>query len=115
MRRLFDPGRRLRRHFISPAAPDLVYAEVGNALIQYVRARELPFDGVAELLEDVFELGIDAHPLEGLAAPALVAADRFGLSVYDACYLVLAEQLDVPLVTADVGLARAASKAVLLP
>ena len=36
------------------------------------------------------------------------------LSVYDACYVVLAEALDAPLVTADRRLAEATANAVLL-
>lgn len=54
------------------------------------------------------------RPLSALAGPALrLSLDR-DLSVYDACYLALAEATGATLVTADRGLAAAATDAVLL-
>lgn len=49
-----------------------------------------------------------------MAGAMAVALDR-GLSVYDAAYVVLAEALDAPLVTADRQLANATEQGVLLP
>jgi predicted nucleic acid-binding protein len=37
---------------------------------------------------------------------ALLLASELNLSAYDACYAVLAKQLDIPLLTADQPLAR---------
>ena len=45
---------------------------------------------------------------------ALLLASEKNLTAYDACYAVLAEQLDIPLITADESLALAIKQAVLL-
>ena len=47
--------------------------------------------------------------------PAWSLALEHRLSAYDASYLVLAQSLDVPLITADRRLAAAATNAELLP
>ena len=49
-----------------------------------------------------------------LAEPAFAIAGERSISVYDACYVVLAETLDAPLVTADRRLADATANAVLV-
>ena len=49
-----------------------------------------------------------------LAEPAVGFAISQGLSVYDACYAVLAEAEDAVLVTADRRLAAAATRAELV-
>lgn len=59
-------------------------------------------------------LDANARPVESLVRAAWATALSRGLTVYDACYVVLAETLDVPLVTADRGLATATPNAVLL-
>jgi predicted nucleic acid-binding protein len=46
---------------------------------------------------------------------AMAVAFERGPTVYDAAYVVLAEALEAPLVTADRRLAEATSTAVLLP
>ena len=56
----------------------------------------------------------DARPVESLVEGAWELALVRSLTVYDACYVVLAEALDVPLVTADRRLAEATPSAVLL-
>ena len=49
-----------------------------------------------------------------IVAEALVTAASRDLSVYDACYAVVAEANDAPLVTADRKLAAACARAELL-
>jgi predicted nucleic acid-binding protein len=53
--------------------------------------------------------------LRSLAADALERALELGLSVYDACYVVLADAADATFVTADRRLAAAVSRAAVLP
>ena len=54
------------------------------------------------------------EPVGNLAAPAFHIANERGLSAYDACYVVLAETMGAPLVTADRRLASATANAVLI-
>ena len=98
----------------SAIAPDLVRLELANALAIQARA------GAGE--GDVREwLGLAlAVPLELTASSELVL-DAFelslgsALSVYDACYVVLADAHEAVLVTADRRLAAAYPKCALLP
>lgn len=94
--------------------PELVYAEVGNSFLKYVRAEKMtPADAVTAL-ETVVALPLRAHRLAELAPGALALAVETGLSVYDCCYAILAELIDGPLVTADRRLAAAVGQAELL-
>jgi predicted nucleic acid-binding protein len=45
---------------------------------------------------------------------SLLVAKKLDLSAYDACYAVLAQQLEIPLVTADQPLARKIDSAVFI-
>jgi predicted nucleic acid-binding protein len=93
--------------------PTLVYAEVANALLQLHR-HGLSIDRARAALDAVHALDANARPVESLVRAAWATALSRGLTVYDACYVVLAERLDVPLVTADRRLAAATSNAFLL-
>lgn len=68
-----------------------------------------------EVLAYASRLPIETRSLRGLAASALAAAIRRRLSVYDACYVVLADALDAPIVTADRRLAAALDRVELIP
>ena len=94
--------------------PELVYAEVGNSLLKYVRAQQMNVGDAVAALATVAALPLRAHRLGELAPSALALAVETGLSVYDCCYAVLAESLDAPLVTADRRLAAAVPLAELL-
>jgi predicted nucleic acid-binding protein len=63
----------------------------------------------------IVALPLRVASLRSLADDALVTALETGLSVYDACYVVLATAGDATLVTADQRLADAAPRAALLP
>jgi predicted nucleic acid-binding protein len=67
-----------------------------------------------EVLAYALGLRLSVRPLRGLAAPALDRALASELSVYDACYVVLADALGATLVTADRTLAAAAGRAELI-
>ena len=94
--------------------PELVYAEVANTLLKLHRAGDIAFDRCRLVMDAVVLAPVSATRLSTLAPLALGRAHRAQLSVYDACYLVLAETLDAPLVTADRRLAAATPNAVLL-
>jgi predicted nucleic acid-binding protein len=106
-------GRALRKE-VSVAVPDLVFAEIGNALAVYVRGSALTVDGALRRVALVSRIPIDVRPAQALVAPALVLAFARDLSVYDACYAVLAEAEGALLVTADRRLAAAVEQAELV-
>jgi predicted nucleic acid-binding protein len=95
--------------------PDLAFAEAANAFRGYVRAGDLAADDARAKLALIVELPLKVASLRSLVLDALATALDRGVSVYDACYIVLAETADAPLVTADAQLARAATRAALLP
>jgi predicted nucleic acid-binding protein len=86
-------------------APELVWIEVANALNRYVQAQEIPEARAGEVLETVTRLPLNVSRQQPMAVSALRTAVRLHLSVYDACYVVLAQSLRATLVTADRQLA----------
>ncbi|MFI5052860.1 MAG: type II toxin-antitoxin system VapC family toxin [Acidimicrobiia bacterium] len=87
------------------AAPDLLFVEVGAGLARAAR-RGLIDDARAQLLvEELLVAPIDIVAGHSLVSRALEL--RHNLSVYDACYVAVAEQLGCGLLTADGRLARA--------
>ena len=106
--------RRLGRSELDVSVPDLLFAEVGQALAGHVRAGNLTRERAITRLEFIRRAPFDVRPLHVLAAPALGVALERGLSVYDACYAVLAESDDAVLVTGDAQLAAASPRAELV-
>jgi predicted nucleic acid-binding protein len=102
-------GRR-----VEALSPELVFAEVANGLLVYVRIAVLDLGVATAIFERLLRLPIRTFSLRELAGPALVVASDRGLSAYDACYLVLAEQAEATLITADQALATAAADVVVL-
>jgi predicted nucleic acid-binding protein len=96
------------------SAPELIFAEVGQALLGYLKSGHLNISTAREHVDFVRALPLHVRPTQQLIATAVeVAMDR-QLSVYDACYAVLAEAEDAVLVTADRRLAAAVSRAELV-
>ena len=96
-------------------APDLLPFEAANALRKYVRSGAFDESAALRILKNLLGFRIELVPAAPLVQPALrVALDR-GLSVYDAAYVVLAEAMKVPLLTADKKLAAASERAELIP
>lgn len=91
---------------ISSLAPDLLLIELANAL------RHHPIFGpedVCAAVQSVAELGIDFVPTgTDLLRTAVDLAFRCEITVYDACFLALAEARGISLVTADEKLGRKA-------
>ena len=96
------------------SVPDLLFAEVGQALLGYLKGGRLTADEVRELLDFVCALPLHVWSTGRLVRTAVEVADARRLSVYDACYAVLAEAEDAVLVTADPRLAAAVSRAELI-
>jgi predicted nucleic acid-binding protein len=96
-------------------APDLVYGEVANALLRYVRAGRLESSDADEAMRLILEVPLRAVSLKSLAVDALTLAREIGLSVYDTTYVLLAEATGATLVTADRRLAEAVGRVALIP
>jgi len=95
-------------------APDLIVAETANALAVAVRTNERSLESAQFLLGVFAASPIELHASTPLAPAALELAATRRLSAYDALYAVLADALEVPLVTADRRLAELVPRAVLV-
>jgi predicted nucleic acid-binding protein len=86
-------------------APALLDFEVASALRGHVLAGKLDSARLDEAIDDFASLHIDRHLMTDMLGYMLELRDNF--TVYDAAYLVLADALQVPLLTADEKLAEA--------
>lgn len=93
-------------------APDLFYIECANILLKYTRRFDRPLEDSLADLKDLNELALTVTSTTELIEDALKLANEKKLTAYDACYAVLAQKLDLPLVTADAPLAKAIDWAV---
>jgi predicted nucleic acid-binding protein len=110
-----EPGRgEVRRVLVEQQAaggpilvPSSFWLEMVNTL---AGTRRYSGAAVLEALATFDQIGLETREL-GRAAAVLIlnAVERHRLTAYDAAYLVLAEQADGRLLTADRALARAAS------
>lgn len=93
--------------------PSLWFLEVANSLQVAVRRGRISACGRDKALRDLTDLDIVTDPDTVLHAwsATLQLADLYGLTVYDAAYLELAQRLRLPLATLDGALAAAACKA----
>src|ERR1700722_18862105 len=81
--------------------PDLFYFERGNILWKYVRRFGYPAPEARKNMTALRNLNLKIISSASLVERALDLALRFEVTAYDACYLALAEELKVTLVTAD--------------
>jgi predicted nucleic acid-binding protein len=90
--------------------------EVGNALLIATRGRRISPEKRREALEQLIKLQIttERQALEDAWGTSLTLAERFRLTLYDACYLELAQRRALPLATLDNDL-RKAAKALDIP
>jgi predicted nucleic acid-binding protein len=92
--------------------PDLFYIECANILLKYTRRYKRPIEDSRADLADLNELALQASPTADLMEDALTLAYEKKLREYDACYVILAQRLDVSLITADEALVKAIERAV---
>jgi predicted nucleic acid-binding protein len=71
---------------VRATVPDLVYGEIANALLRYVRAGQLAAADADEAMQLILEVPLRVVSLRSLAADALTLAREIELSVYDATY-----------------------------
>ena len=100
---LLDPAHVL-------LAPDLLYAEIGNALWKRVGRRELDADKAPPLLAALRQFPLNLTGMQTLADAALELALEVNCTVYDAVYLALAVHGECRLVTADRRLQAAVTR-----
>lgn len=82
-------------------APDLLWAELGNALWKKHRRRELDPRTARRLLRDFARVPIEYHASGRWTEAALELAIRHGITVHDGLYLALATGNGCRVVTAD--------------
>jgi predicted nucleic acid-binding protein len=92
--------------------PDLFYIECANILLKYTRRYKRPLEDSLADIEDLNKLALKTTSTAELIEDALSLANEKNLTAYDACYAVLAQKLELPLVTADAPLASAVKWAV---
>src|SRR5512132_2613577 len=85
---------RIESRQVEAFAPDLIYAEVANALLVQARNGFLDLEAAAGAVDVLRRLPIHSLPLREIAVPALRIADSTGLSAYDACYVAVAVQAE---------------------
>jgi predicted nucleic acid-binding protein len=93
--------------------PHLWHLEVANSLTVAVRRKRVSQDFRDDVLKDLQELNIsiDGDTAANAWSATVRLADLYGLTVYDAAYLELAQRLRLPLATLDQDLAKAARAA----
>lgn len=86
-------------------APALLDFEVASGLRGHVLGGKLDPVRLDEAVEDFIAFRIERHPMTNLLGHMLDLRDNF--TVYDAAYLVLAQALEAPIVSADAKLKEA--------
>ncbi len=79
-RRLLDAGHQY-------VAPDLLFAEVGNAVWKRVRRDELSSEEGRQLIADLEKVAVETLANRGLISDACAIAMANGQTVYDSLYL----------------------------
>ena len=86
--------------------PDLFFVECGNILWKYVRYFGYDAANARQDVADLQALRLQTVSTADLLTPAFELALHYDLTAYDACYAALAQQLSLPLITADAPLLR---------
>ena len=92
-------------------APGLWELEIANVVLSAERRGRISEIASAQIMERLRDLPIRINPDNLRLHHLLEVARRYGLTSYDAAYLTLALQLNLPLATLDRDLAAAAGLA----
>lgn len=101
-----DAARRLLAAAHQYLAPDLLFAEAGNAIWKKVLRGQLTANEGQGLVADLCKVAVDIVSTRGLLNDAHALAVTTGVTVYDAMYLALAVRLNTQLISADDRLSR---------
>lgn len=88
--------------------PDLWTLEVTNVLLAAQRRTRLTDAVAARFVQLLAQLPIEVDPFSSDMGALLAIGRQYGLSAYDAAYLLLAQRRGLPLATLDDSLAAAA-------
>ena len=102
-----DPATKLLDEEERFMAPDLLIAEVGNAVWKYHRQRLLSREEADAAIGMLAVAPVALQPSTQLIADAFLIAADLDRSVYDSLYLALASATSAPFVTADRKLCNA--------
>ena len=87
--------------------PDLLFVEMGNIIWKKRRKNEIASADASLVIDGLQQLPWRVTSTESLLEDAYKIATRLDRTVYDSCYLALAQRLGCPFVTADDRLANA--------
>ena len=88
-------------------APDLLFAEIANAIWKKVLRGQLTPAESQSLISDMENIAVNTTPCRALANDAHAIALITSRSVYDSMYVALALRLDTRVITADERFFRA--------
>jgi predicted nucleic acid-binding protein len=91
-------------------APQLIVAEIGNAVWKRARRGELTVQDATEAVATAVGIIGTLYRLEDLVARATEIAIALDHPIYDCFYLALAERESAPLITADRRLSTVATR-----
>ena len=89
-------------------APDLVNSEVCSVLNKAERRKLISSERAQQAVDD-----LTASPIRRVSTSMLMQSAwsfRKNITIYDGCYVALAQELDIPLITTDEHLAKVAKK-----
>jgi predicted nucleic acid-binding protein len=99
-----DIAERVQASERALLAPQLMIAEVTDALRKHVRVRDITLNQASTALQSLPNWFSEIVPMQALADTALAIARRIDHSAYDCFYLALAESRSATLVTTDTRL-----------
>lgn len=81
--------------------PELFFSECANVFWKWVQRWQYPAEKAREHLHDLIGIGLTVISNQVVAPDALDLALKHRITVYDGCYVALALQSGIPLITAD--------------